>query len=122
VRWLELARNGVANFHLVFLIQLVQFFGVAPDGASYVADSFFDLVNGSFTLVQPEHNHYLDRAESVIFSRLLRMSYANMELFAFSRPERQNIISRILEYYRIHISDFHDIKSLAVLQGIFDAL
>lgn len=120
IRWLDISEQGVANFHLVFLIQLVRYFGVFPNVDNYHAGCFFDLLNGIFTSLPPEHKHYLNETESVIFSRLLRMNYENMAIYSFSRQERTNIIRRILEYYRLHLSDFPEIKSLLVMQHLFD--
>ncbi|MDR1408043.1 MAG: DNA repair protein RecO [Tannerella sp.] len=120
VQWLEETDEGVANFHLVFLIQFVRYLGVYPNISSYRPGGYFDMLNGVFTTIPPEHGHYLDREESVVFSRLLRMNYANMALYGFSREERQRIIGRILEYYRIHIPDFPEIRSLAVMQSLFE--
>ncbi|MDR1332141.1 MAG: DNA repair protein RecO [Tannerella sp.] len=120
VQWLEMADGGVANFHLVFLMQLVRYLGVYPNISSFSPDGYFDMLNGIFTTIPPEHGHYLDREESVIFSRLLRMNYANMGLYGFSREERQRIIGRILEYYRLHMPDFPEIRSVAVMQSLFE--
>jgi DNA repair protein RecO (recombination protein O) len=119
IHWLETAEQGVANFHLVFLMHLVRYLGVYPNTESYRPDCFFDLLNGAFTAHPPEHSHYLSRDESIVFARLLRMNYGNMALYAFSHTERQNIIRRMLEYYRLHLSDFPEIKSLAVMQQLF---
>ncbi|MDR1602424.1 MAG: DNA repair protein RecO [Tannerella sp.] len=118
--WLEMAEQGIANFHLVFLMHLVRYLGVYPNVESYSPDSFFDLLNGAFSDSPPGHRHYLDRNESIIFSRLLRMNYANMGLYAFSRGERYSIIRRILEYYSLHLSDFPEIRSLGVMQSLFE--
>jgi DNA repair protein RecO (recombination protein O) len=120
IRWLELAEQGVANFHLVFLIRLVRYFGFYPNAESYQPGCFFDMLNGVFTGRPPEHRHYLNEEDSIIFSRLLRMNYQNMAVYAFSRHERSNIIHRMLEYYRLHLSDFPEIKSLPVMQSLFD--
>jgi DNA repair protein RecO (recombination protein O) len=120
LRWLELSEQGIANFHLVFLIHLVRYLGVYPNAESYQPGCFFDLLNGVFTQQPPEHRHYLNEEESIIFSRLLRMNYKNMVVYSFSRHERSNIIRRILEYYRLHLSDFPEIKSLPIMQSLFD--
>ncbi|MDR2918929.1 MAG: DNA repair protein RecO [Tannerella sp.] len=120
IRWLDISEEGVANFHLVFLIHLVRYFGVFPNVDNYHPGYFFDLLNGVFASLPPEHKHYLDETESVIFSRLLRMNYENMAVYSFSRQERTNIIRRVLEYYRLHLSDFPEIKSLSVMQHLFD--
>ena len=70
--------------------------------------------------VKPMHRHYLNKVESAFFSRLLRISFENMSLYGFSRQERARIIHRILEYYRLHLPDFPEIKSLSVMQSLFD--
>jgi DNA repair protein RecO (recombination protein O) len=120
IRWLELSEQGVANFHLVFLIRLVQYLGIYPNVKSYQPGCIFDLLNGVFTGQPPEHRYYLSKEESIIFFRLLRMDYKNMAVYSFSRLERTNIIRRILEYYRLHLSDFSEIKSLPIMQSLFD--
>lgn len=120
IRWLELSKEGIANFHLVFLVHLVRYLGVFPNADDYQSGYFFDLLNGVFSAVVPMHTHYLNEQESVIFSRLLRINYENMAIYSFSRQERSAIIQRILEYYRLHLSDFREIKSLSVMQSLFD--
>jgi len=120
IKWLGIADEGIANFHLAFLLQLSAYIGIHPNGDSYKAGYVFDLRNGVFTESLPEHNNYLNKEESIVFERLLRINYENMALYSFSRQERTSIIRRIIEYYRLHLSDFPEIKSLAVMQSLFD--
>lgn len=119
IRWLEQADQGIANFHLVFMLRLPFYWGVAPNVESYEKGACFDLLNGVFTLVRPLHRYYLSPNESVVLQRLLRIGYENMSLYAFSRQERVDIIQYILEYYRLHFPEFPEIKSLEVLQSLF---
>lgn len=44
---------------------------------------YFDMLNGIFVCQQPTHPYYLQPAETVVFQRLLKMSYENMSLYAF---------------------------------------
>ncbi|RHJ86473.1 DNA repair protein RecO [Parabacteroides sp. AM08-6] len=120
IRLLEFADEGVANFHLVFLLRLLHYMGIYPNADSYTAGTYFDMLNGVFADCIPMHRHYLNREESAIFARLLRISFENMSLYTFSRQDRVKIINRILEYYRLHLPDFPEIKSLAVMQDLFD--
>ncbi|MDR2913372.1 MAG: DNA repair protein RecO [Tannerella sp.] len=121
ISWLEIANDGIANYHLAFLLQLSTYLGIRPNGESYKTGCFFDLLNGVFSGTLPEHNKYLNKNESIVFERLLRINYENMALYTFSRQERANIIRQIIEYYRLHLSDFPEIKSLAVMQSLFDS-
>jgi DNA repair protein RecO (recombination protein O) len=120
IKWLEIADAGIANFHLAFLLRLSRYLGIQPNGSTYRAGSFFDLQNGVFRSSLPQHPHYLNREDSAVFERLLRMNYENMALYAFSRQERTDIIRHILSYYRLHLNAFPEIKSLAVMQSLFD--
>lgn len=120
VQLLELSERGLANFHLVFLLRLLHHLGIFPNTDSIAENRYFDMLNGVFVSAIPMHRHYLDKPESFAFAGLLRMSYENMHLYRFTRQDRMLIIRRILEYYRLHMPDFPEIKSLAVMQTLFD--
>jgi len=119
VQVLELTAASPANFHLAFMIHLSRFLGFYPNSTGYKAGMFFDMQNGAFTPCKPAHIYFLPPDESAVFYNLLRMSYENMSIFRFSGRERQMIIRRILEYYRLHLSNFPEIKSLSVLHEVF---
>ena len=50
---------------------------------------------------------------------LMRMNYETMHLFAMNRMERNRCLDIINEYYRLHLPDFPELKSLPVLQELF---
>lgn len=120
IQLLELTEKGLANFHMVFLLRLLHYLGIFPNTESVSENSYFDMLNAVFVKEQPMHRYYLSKEESNTFSTLLRMSYENMAYYRFSRQERVLIIRRLLEYYRLHLPDFPEIKSLEVLQTLFD--
>ena len=119
IRILEMLEKEYANFHLVFMIGLSRFLGFYPDNNGYRPGMYFDLQNGVFAAYKPAHPHFLNPDDSQVFFNLLRMNYENMTLFTFSRHERKDIISRILEYYRIHLNRLPEIKSLEILHEVF---
>lgn len=116
---LENAEHSIANFHMVFMLRMSHFLGFYPNLEEYKVGSLFDMLNGEFVQSQPLHRHYVTRSESEALSRLGRISFTNMHLFQFSRQDRINILNRILEYYRIHLTDFPPLKSLDVLHELF---
>jgi DNA repair protein RecO (recombination protein O) len=117
---LEDAGKGVANFHLVFLLHLLNYLGVFPNIESYRENRYFDMQNGVFTDSPPLHKHYLNRGESLVFARLFRINFENMSFYDFSRHDRVNILNRIIAYYRLHLPEIPEIKSLPILQILFD--
>lgn len=120
IRLLEMADEGVANFHLLFLLHLLYYMGIYPNVDTYRENACFDMLNGIFVESVPAHRHYLSREESRVLALLLRMRFENMSFYTFSRQDRVNIVRRILEYYRLHLPDFPEIKSLSVMQNLFD--
>lgn len=120
IHLLENTEEGIANFHLVFLLGLLHYMGIFPHVESYKEGYFFDMLNGTFAEKFPLHGHSLSQEESLIFARLLRISYENMSLYGFSRQDRVNIINRILDYYRLHLPEFPEIKSITVMQTLFE--
>jgi len=119
VQVLELTNVSPANFHLAFMIRFSRLLGFYPDSIGYQKGMYFDMRNGIFTENKPAHIDFLSPDESAVFYNLLRMTYENMPTFRFSGRERQVIIHRVLEYYRLHLSDFPEIKSLEVLHEVF---
>lgn len=118
---LDLSERKYANFHLVFCIRISQFLGFFPDASNYNKGMYFDMQNGNFRSAAPvNHNHFLHPDESSAFVLLLRMNYQNMHTFRFSRQQRATVISRIMSYYRLHLPGFGEIKSVEVLQELFE--
>lgn len=119
LRILDLLEKDYANFHLVFMIRLSQFLGFYPDSGGYRRGLYFDMQNGVFVHYKPMHIYFLNPDESFVFYNLLRMNYENMFSFKMGGNDRKNIIERIIEYYRLHLTPFSDIKSLEILHEVF---
>jgi DNA repair protein RecO (recombination protein O) len=115
---LEMTDKSIANFHLVFMLKLSKFLGFYPNLEEYSEGQYFDMMNGEFVFAQP-FRHYINKQESFALARLRRITYENMYKFGFSQQERINIINRMLEYYRLHLYDFPQLKSLEVLHELF---
>lgn len=48
------------------------------------------------------------------------MNFPTMHLYRLSRHDRNRIVSVLLAYYRLHIPQFPELKSLQVLQELWD--
>lgn len=123
LRWLDMADtrsqlSGVANFHLVFLMHLSRFLGIYPN-LENCHSPFFDLVAGEYCDRQPAHTHFLRNEEARILPLLFRMDYGTMHVYRFNRQQRQRCLEVLLDYYRIHIPQFPQLKSLEVLAELF---
>ena len=116
--WLDTAEEGFANFHLLFLMRLAQFLGIAPN-TSDTGLPFFDLMAAEFVSRAPAHAYYIYGDEARAFEQLLRMNFSTMHLFQLTRTQRNRILELILTYYRLHIPSLPELKSWEVLREIF---
>lgn len=116
LQWLDKADDGYANFHLVFMIRLTLFLGFFPNIETYHDGSCFDLRSGCFSMEIPAHADFIrgDEAEQMI--NLMRLNYSTMHLFRMTRQQRSRCVDVILAYYRLHVPDFPDMKTLEVLR------
>ena len=117
----EEAENRPLFAHLVFLMRLSRFLGLYPNLEDYHGGDYFDLQNACFTPLRPQlHSDYIAPEEAARLTRLMRMNYETMHLFAMSRMERARCLTIMNEYYRLHLPDFPVLKSLEVLKELFD--
>ncbi len=119
VQWLDACERGFANFHLVFLLRLTRFLGFIPNMEGYAEGSYFDLRTACFAPQPPAHADVLVPADAALVPKLLRMRYDTMRFFRFSGRERTRLLEYISLYYRLHVPDFPELRSLAVLKELF---
>ncbi len=119
IQQLDCCETGVANFHLVFMLKLSRYLGFEPNKDEDEAN-YFDLMNGVFQRQRPLHSHFLLPDVSVDFNGVLLANYSDMGNLKFTRGRRAKLLESMIEYYRLHIPDFHGLHSLAVLQSLFD--
>lgn len=119
--WLDEAHSSYANFHLVFLIRISRFLGFYPNVEDYHQSDWFDLRNATFVPSCPNHNEWINPEEARRIQTIMRMNYNNSHLFKMSRHDRQRLLEVLLTFYRIHIPNFPELKSLDVLTTIYSS-
>ena len=118
VEILDKMETGYANFHLYFLLRLTRFLGFYPDMTNVDSAAYFDLTNGNFTRQIPPHTLIVEQPLTHIWLQLLRGNFDNLHLIHISAVDRRLILARILEYYRLHMEGFGQIKSHLVLEEV----
>lgn len=104
------------DFHLHLMIQLTSYLGIYPNIET--DGDIFDLENGIRRHVRPTHPHFLSPEETRAFCTLCQAS--PVEALSLNRKERQQLVENLLTYYRLHIPYFGQLRSLAILQEVFD--
>jgi len=125
IEWLDGSVAHYASFHLVFLIHLSRFLGFYPnlkesEGGKVLSDKdYFDLREGRFCTVPPLHRDYLMPDDASKIGLLMRMDFSTMHLFRFSHVDRNRILDVLIQYYRLHLPAFPELRSTAVLQELY---
>lgn len=119
ILWLDGQNGSFANFHLVFLMRLSRFLGFYPNLDDYQAGDYFDLRESVFLSYPPVHRDFLYPEEAEKVQLMMRMDYPTMHLFRMSHQERNRLLEVSLTYYRLHLPDFPEMKSVSVLQELY---
>ena len=126
IEWLDGATTAFANFHLVFLMRMSRFLGFYPNldesddaKGNNDANDYFDLREACFCSVPPLHRDFLMPQEASRIRTLMRMDFPTMYLFRLSRMDRSRILEILLTYYRLHLPDFPELRSLKILQELY---
>jgi DNA repair protein RecO (recombination protein O) len=114
--WLDL-HDKVTNFHLLFLLNLTGFLGFYPDTLE-IHKKGFDLLEGTFSDSIHEKN-VISNNDFYQFKKLLGIIFDTLENVAYSKDERQLVLQVIIQYFKLHLGNFRDPKSLQVLEAVF---
>ncbi|MGL4292713.1 MAG: DNA repair protein RecO [Bacteroidales bacterium] len=115
----DLLEAGKANFHLVFLLRLSEYLGFRIDRESYREGFLLDMVEGVFVSSIPPHAWYLSPEEAYLFHSVLNMQFGNLESYHFNREQRAALLDKIVLFFRLHLPDLKEIRSLEVLKMLF---
>jgi DNA repair protein RecO (recombination protein O) len=66
------------------------------------------------------HRDFIAAADAARISTLMRMNYDTMHLFRMSRDDRNRIVDVLLTYYKMHVPNFPELRSLAVVKQLFE--
>ena len=119
IQWLDAQPDRFANFHLVFLMRLSRFLGFYPNLDHYQSGDYFDLRESMFLPAPPVHRDFLYPQEAEKIQLMMRMDFPTMHLFRMSHQERNRLLEVSLIYYRLHLPDFPELKSVSVLQELY---
>lgn len=117
--WYDAAIDTAPNFHLVFMINTLRFLGFRPDIESKTDAPYFDLLTGEYSSAKPQHPHYVSGDELRLMPLLLEADYSTMRRLAMSRTLRNRATDLILQFCRLHLPQFPEMRSLSIVRELF---
>ena len=102
------------NFHLKFMIRLSALLGFQLQNNFGGENESFDLLNAVFTSYNERDPYHMHPSLSRLLSALLRDQTEHIDY-----ENRQSLLQWLLQYYRIHVENFGELKSPQVYKRIF---
>lgn len=115
---LDAMQQGVANFHLWFLVRLSALLGFAP-GNEYAPGDWFDIQEGLFTPHAPVHGVAMNRDNARILSLLSGCGPEELAALPLSRSGRVDFLNSVLVYVGYHLDAIHCVQSVRILSEVF---
>jgi len=113
--WLD-THDDIANFHLLFLLNLTKFLGFYPE-INDVSKSYFNLLEGNFTSNNKPSSVSGEKLNQ--FKKLLGINFDVLDRVDFNASNRQAVLSILIQYFELHLSGFKKPKSLNILKAVF---
>ncbi len=116
---IENSDKNTVNIHLIFLKELARLMGFQITNNFCEETPYFNTREGMFLPVYTTDEESFEIPLSTAFSQLLNSSYSNNS-YKFPHLYRQKMIESLLSYYKIHTEHLFEIKSLKVLNDVFN--
>jgi DNA repair protein RecO (recombination protein O) len=118
IMMLDLMNEGVANFHLYFMVQLSKYLGfsILPniDKCSY-----FDIKLCRFAFIKPLHPQFFNPENTEILTNLLEIPADRLKDLKLSGIQRIEFANKMLDFYSFRFDHNLIMKSIGVIHEIF---
>lgn len=115
---LDLKTDGIVNYHLIFMLHLSRFLGFYPKKTPNRKDSYFDLQEGRFVAMLPNHPQHIGGELVLQMEMLHQSSFENCESLEINNKDRRKLLDVLITYFRLHLPGFSEMKSLDILKTI----
>jgi DNA repair protein RecO (recombination protein O) len=106
--------NQLPNFYINYLLDLSRHLGFYPHNNHNDTNVFFDMMNGYFSDHIVESKYTMTSDVSLLLHQVITEPTKRL-----LPTERDVLIDELLIYYKLHIENFRELKSLTVLREIF---
>jgi DNA repair protein RecO (recombination protein O) len=116
--FLDQTKENVANLHLSFMVKLCDFLGILPEPRLDVTYGYFDLKEGVFLQSAPLHANVMNPTQSQWLPILMETDLEKSHQIVMRGEDRRQFVQQMMKYYELHIPNFTELKTFAVLQMV----
>ncbi len=117
--FLDETPHNPANIHLYFMVHLSHYLGFMPGGAYSDDVPYFDLREGVFTPEQPDQVYCIKPEAAAILSQFITKSITQIHTIECTNELRQNLLDKLILFYRYHVENMQELNAHLVLREIF---
>lgn len=107
----------LAHLPVTYLLTVSEFLGIEPLDNYSAREPLFSLTEGRFC---SSGEQTLDGPASALLHDYLLSLRSAQPCPAVPLAQRTELVNRLLDYYRIHLSDFRDFKSHEILHAVLE--
>lgn len=119
-QFLDATEKPISNLHLLYLVRLSGLLGFMPGGTCSEHTPFFDLQEGIFVNEKPIHPYTLHEEMSQLLQRFTDADFSHCHEIKLDRATRKLMLTRLLDYFRLHIDNFPQINAHSILEEVLE--
>jgi DNA repair protein RecO (recombination protein O) len=110
----------VNYFHLWFMVHLTSFLGFIPQMNFSAGKKIFNMKEGMFEETPPGHEFFMDEVSAAFFYQLYTVSSEGISVLSYPLEERNRMVGKMMEYYRLHLPGFTGLRSHQILHTVLE--
>jgi DNA repair protein RecO (recombination protein O) len=108
------------SFHLSVMLYMSMYLGFFPHETEWHHGLVFDLREGVFVTSHFEHPDLADEETSRWLFEFLAIPFDQYQYFTVGREGRNRLLNLLIDYYRLHVAGFGEMKSVEILRSLYD--
>lgn len=112
------SEESLALWPLYFTLHFTQWLGFFPNNNWSLDNIYFSIEEGSFMPIMQSQALFIEPPYSGYLSRILSTKIDALSDEEIPKASRLHLLDRMMDYYKVHLSDFSTLKSLSVLSSL----
>ena len=112
-KWIDETSENYTSIHVYFLFEFTKYLGFYPLNNFSALTPYFNTTDGKFTSASQNYPFGFDKNQSKLLSELFKQTIG--EQVIFNKQDKKNILEGLLQYYKLHVANFNELKSYQVL-------
>tara|TARA_E500000178_G_C16965407_1_gene728150 strand:- start:660 stop:1412 length:753 start_codon:yes stop_codon:yes gene_type:complete len=115
IKLINITEKKIISFHLMFMIKITKYLGFYPTIIAPNKSKYFDILNGIFTNIKPNHNYLLSGHQMKCWILLLKTEFTKFDELNFSQSESKATLKNLNLFYKLHVDNYRKLKSDYIL-------